>query len=196
MGYSKIYDIGKELFSTPVYPGDPGPEKTPFLEIEKGDICNLTVLTMGSHNGTHLDAPKHFCQGKGGVDTIPLEKCMGACKVAELSGEVTKEMIGELLVDGTRKLLIKGQILLTPEAAEIMAEKKLDLIGVEDQTVGAGEGQKLVHRTLLGAEVVILEGLVLTEVKPGSYFLAAQPLKMEGLDGSPVRPVLLENFAG
>lgn len=194
MGGLKIYDIGKEMFSTPVYPGDPGPEKTPFMEIEKGDICNLTVITMGSHNGTHLDAPKHFCKGKGGVDTIPLNKCIGICKVAELSGEVTKEMVESLLADGTRKLLIKGEILLTPESAEAMAEKKLDLIGVEDQTVGAGESQKIVHRILLGAEVVILEGLVLKEVKPGNYFLAAQPLKWEGLDGSPVRPVLLECF--
>lgn len=188
----EIYDIGKELFSTPVYPGDPAPKKTPFLEIEKGDDCNLTVITMGSHNGTHLDAPKHFCRGKGGVDTIPLKKCVGECKVVKFSGELTKEKMEALLADGTKKLLIKGDILLTPEAAEVMAERKLDLIGVEDQTVGAGEGQKTVHRTLLGAEVVILEGLVLTEVEPGSYFLAAQPLKLEGLDGSPVRPILIK----
>lgn len=190
----KIYDIGKELFSTPVYPGDPAPEKTPFLEIEKGAACNLTILTMGSHNGTHLDAPKHFCKGKGGVETIPLEKCMGICKVAEVSGKITKETAKQLAEDGTKKLLLKGEILLTPEAAEVFAEQKLDLIGVESQTVGEGEGQTLVHRALLSAEVVILEGLVLKEVKPGTYFLAAQPLKMEGLDGSPVRPVLLENF--
>ena len=72
----QIYDIGKELFSTPAYPGDPVPCKTPFLEIKKGDVCNLTVITMGSHNGTHLDAPKHFCPDKGGVDTIPLAKCI------------------------------------------------------------------------------------------------------------------------
>lgn len=194
MSEIKIYDIGKELFSTPVYPGDPAPQKTPFLEIEKGDVCNLTVITMGSHNGTHLDAPKHFCKGKGGVDTIPLKKCVGECKVAELSGKVTGEKMEELLEDGTKRLLIKGEILLTPESAKVMAERNLDLIGVEDQTVGEGEGQKIIHRTLLGAEVVILEGLVLTEVKPGSYFLAAQPLKWEGLDGSPVRPILLENF--
>lgn len=194
MGELKIYDIGKELFSTPAYPGDPKPEKTPFLEIEKGAVCNLTVISMGSHNGTHLDAPKHFCKGKGGVDTIPLNKCMGTCKVAELSGEVTKERMEELLADGTRKLPIKGEILLTPESAEVMADRKLDLIGVEDQTVGAGESQKIIHKILLGAEVVILEGLVLKEVNPGNYFLAAQPLKMEGLDGSPVRPVLMENF--
>lgn len=192
----KIYDISKELFSTPVYPGDPAPGRTPFLEIEKGAVCNLTVLTMGSHNGTHLDAPKHFCREKGGVDTISLDKCMGMCKVAALEGEVGRGELEKLLADGTRKLLLKGEILLTPECAQVMAEKRLDLIGVEGQTVGEGEGQILVHRILLSAEVVILEGLVLKDITPGSYFLAAQPLKMEGLDGSPVRPVLLDIHEG
>lgn len=150
------------------------------------------MITMGSHNGTHLDAPKHFCEGKGGVDTIPLEKCLGICKVAEINGEVTGRIMENLLEDGTEKLLLKGEILLTPQAAQVMADKKIHLVGVESQTVGEGDGQMLVHQILLGAEVVILEGLVLKEVKPGKYFLAAQPLKWEDVDGSPVRPVLID----
>lgn len=190
-GEIPLLDIGKGLFSTPVYPGDPEPRKEPFFQIEKGDDCNLTVLTMGSHNGTHLDAPKHFCQGRGSVDRIPLEKCMGICKVVSLTGEITAPVMEMLLKDGTKKILIKGQILLTPEAAEVMADREIDLVGVESQTVGAGEGQKQVHKILLGKDVVILEGLVLEKILPGPYFLAAQPLKMEGLDGSPVRPVLI-----
>jgi len=188
----KYYDIGKELFSTPVYPGDPVPQKRPFFQIKQGDGCNLTVIIMGSHNGTHLDAPKHFCEGKGGVDTIPLEKCLGICKVAEINGEVTGRIMENLLEDGTEKLLLKGEILLTPQAAQVMADKKIHLIGVESQTVGEGDGQTLVHQILLGAEIVILEGLVLKEAKPGKYFLAAQPLKWEDVDGSPVRPVLID----
>lgn len=97
-----------------------------------------------------------------------------------------------LLEDGTEKLLLKGEILLTPQAAQVMADKKIHLIGVESQTVGEGDGQTLVHQILLGAEIVILEGLVLKEAKPGKYFLAAQPLKWEDVDGSPVRPVLID----
>lgn len=187
----QIYDIGKELFSSPVYPGDPKPEKSTFLAIEKGDICNLTIIKMGSHNGTHLDAPKHFCQGKGGVDTIPLEKCVGYCKVVEISGVITGKDMERFLADGTKKLLLKGEILLTPEAARVIADAKIDLIGVESQTVGESHTQPVIHEILLSVEVVILEGLVLKQVKPGQYFLAAQPLKWEGLDGSPVRPVLI-----
>lgn len=187
----KIYDISKELFSSSVYPGDPAPEKELFYSTKEGNVCNLTRLTLGSHNGTHLDAPRHFFQEKHGADQIPLEKTIGRCKVAELSGTVSADQIRKLLEPDTRKLLIKGEILLTPEAAKVMAEKKLDLIGVEGQTVGEGETQISIHRILLEAEVVILEGILLDEVTPGYYFLAAQPLKMEGLDGSPVRPVLL-----
>ena len=97
-----------------------------------------------------------------------------------------------LLADGTKKLLIKGEILLTPESAKVCAEAGLDLIGVESQTVGEKGTQKAVHQTLLSAEIVILEGLVLGEVTQGTYFLSALPMKMEGLDGSPVRPVLIE----
>ena len=192
MNGKKMYDIGKELFSTPAYPGDPVPGKTPYYEIEKGDDCNLTVLTMGSHNGTHLDAPKHFCAGKHGVDKIQLEKCMGVCRVAESAGTVQAEDMERMLADGTKKLLVKGDILLTPEAAAVCARAELDLIGVEDQTVGDSETQKEIHRILLGAEIVIVEGLVLKEVPQGEYFLAAQPMKMADLDGSPVRPVLIE----
>ncbi|MFR1887757.1 MAG: hypothetical protein ACLS2W_27680, partial [Blautia sp.] len=105
---------------------------------------------------------------------------------------VQAEDMERMLADGTKKLLVKGDILLTPEAAAVCARAELDLIGVEDQTVGDSETQKEIHRILLGAEIVIVEGLVLKEVPQGEYFLAAQPMKMADLDGSPVRPVLIE----
>lgn len=191
MHHFKYYDISKELFSSPVYPGDPVPDKKPFKSIADGDSCNLTHLTMGSHSSTHLDAPKHFIPEGIGISEIPLYKTMGMCKLVEAQGVINGEQMNLWLSDGTKKLLIKGDILLTPKAASVMAEKSLDLIGVEGQTVGDDDTQHLIHRILLGAEVVILEGLNLTEPASGNYFLAAQPLKMDGLDGSPARPVLI-----
>lgn len=92
MNGKKMYDIGKELFSTPAYPGDPVPGKTPYYEIEKGDDCNLTVLTMGSHNGTHLDAPKHFCAGKHGVDKIPLENAWECAESRNLQAQYRRRI--------------------------------------------------------------------------------------------------------
>ncbi|MDO4307393.1 MAG: cyclase family protein [Eubacteriales bacterium] len=188
----EYFDIAKELFSSPVYPGDPVPEKKPFKSIADGDSCNLTHLSMGSHCGTHLDAPKHFVPDGAGVSEIPLSKVIGMCKVVEAVGPVSPEQTAEWLFDGTSKLLIKGEILITPEAADMMASKGLELIGVEGQTVGADGTQQIIHCTLLEAEIVILEGLDLSQTKPGTYFLASQPLKMDGLDGSPVRPILIK----
>lgn len=188
----KLYDIGKELFSAPVYPGDPIPSKEPVLEIEKGDLCNLTKLTLGSHSGTHIDAPRHFCRDGEGVEAVPLEKCMGVCKVARVRGNIGEREALKLLEDGTKRLLLQGEIILTKDGARVMAEKGIFLIGVEGQTVGQGEEQEQVHKILLGSRAVILEGLVLKEIDPGEYFLAAQPLKLSGVDGSPVRPVLIK----
>ena len=75
----KIYDISKELFSTTVFPGDPVPAKRPVHQLEKGDHCNLTELTLGSHSGTHFDAPCHFVLGGKTIDQVDLNRCVGPC---------------------------------------------------------------------------------------------------------------------
>ena len=187
----QFYDITRELFSTAVYPGDPVPQKEPFYSMEKGDPCNLTVLSMGSHTGTHMDAPRHFVRDGKDIAALSLSQVMGDCKVVEAGGALTGQQAGEWLSDGTEKLLIKGEILVTPGFAQATAEHHLALLGVEGQTVGKDGTQQEIHQILLGAETVILEGLTLAQVPPGKYFLAAQPLKMAGLDGSPVRAVLV-----
>lgn len=188
----KLYDLSRELFSAPVYPGDPSPEKEIFSSIEEGDGCNLTKLHMGSHNGTHLDAPLHFFIGQDDVAHIPLEKCIGDCRVVKIEGRLKAEDIRQAMSGGVKRLLIKGEIVLTREAASVMADQGLWYLGVESQTIGDEECQMDVHRILLGSKVVVAEGLVMDQVAPGEYFLMSQPLCMEGLDGSPLRPVLME----
>ena len=106
----KIYDLSKELFSAAVYPGDPAPQKTPFFEISETCPCNVTVLSMGSHNGTHMDAPKHFVAGAKDVAEMDLEKCVGPCKVIQHHGLLTAEDAAAALADGTKRLLICGEI--------------------------------------------------------------------------------------
>jgi len=187
-----VIDISRELFQSSVYPGDPKPGKIPFLSIEKGDICNLTILSMGSHTGTHLDAPSHFYKNGKSMEKLDLVKCVGECKVVCLTGKITNEVMTKALQDGTKRLLIKGNVEFTLEAAQVCSKMQTFLIGVESQTVGIEGTQVPIHRELLGNEIVILEGLVLDHVMEGQYILAAQPLKMEGLDGSPVRAVLME----
>lgn len=190
-----IYDITRELFSSEVYPGDPVPGKEFVMSFEgdEPDVCQLTELVMGSHTGTHMDAPRHFYEDGKTIAEVELCKCIGDCKVVSTGEHVTKEELEEHLKDGTRRLLLKGAKDVTEEAAEYLVAQGVVCIGIESLSIAPLSAPVKVHRILLGAEIVILEGLELSKVPDGSYELMALPLKMEGLDGSPVRAVLREN---
>ena len=183
----KIYDISQEIFHASIYPGDPIPKKRQVLSLEKGDGCNLTQIELGSHTGSHADAPSHFVPNAKTIDQVALEKCMGKCALVSMEGALCAADFAFVLSHKIRRLLIRGDAALLHSAAEFLAGIPIDLIGVEGLSIGGAQ----VHRTLLEKEIVLLEGLVLKDVPDGEYFLAAQPLKMEGLDGSPIRPVLL-----
>jgi arylformamidase len=194
--YMKFYDISQEIFSAEIYPGDPVPEKKIIMSLDKEepDACQLSELFLGSHTGTHIDAPKHFYRNGKTIEQLDLEQCIGRCTVVEYTGEITeKEVDNWLLAGGCERLLIKGEIVITEQAAQKMVDGGVRCVGVEGLTVGSLSAPKEVHCILLRAEVVIIEGLRMKQVQPGTYFLMAQPLKMAGLDGSPVRAVLLED---
>lgn len=97
-----------------------------------------------------------------------------------------------MTADGIKRLLIRGEIEITPEGAQAFAEQGLWFLGVEGMTVGGKTTGVAVHRALLSAEIVILESAVLSGVSEGGYFLSCVPLRMEGLDGSPCRPLLID----
>lgn len=192
----KIYDLSKELFAAEVFPGDPAPEKRAACEISDTCPCNVTILTFGSHNGTHMDAPKHFVADGGDIASVALTRCVGPCRVAAHTGLLTAEDAARLTEGGVKRLLIKGEIEITPEAAQVFAESGLLFLGVEGMTVGGKGTGVLVHRALLGAKIALLESAVMTEVPEGEYLLSSAPLKMQGLDGSPCRPLLLDLTEG
>lgn len=191
----KLYDLSKELFGASVFPGDPESRQEPVLSMENGAPCNLTRIAMGSHNGTHMDAPRHFCADGKPIDQVELEKCAGPCKLAELHGPVGGEQIAALLADGTKKLLLRGELELSLEAAQKMTECGLELLGVEGMTVGPVGNPGPVHRELLSHEVVILESAVMQGIPEGTYFLVSAPLKYGGLDGAQCRPILIDFHA-
>ncbi|HIT89001.1 MAG TPA: N-acetyltransferase [Candidatus Merdenecus merdavium] len=188
----KVHDISKDFFSATVYPGDPKPEKETISSFEKGDSYRLTRIVAGSHQGTHIDAPSHFLPDGKTMDQIDLDSCIGPCKVVELEGVIGAEEIEPVLMLCHDRLLIKGEVILTEEGAKKIAQYGIKLLGVEGQTVGKDDEIAKVHKTLLSKEVVILESLTLEGVPEGTYFLSATPLKYEGLDGAPCRPVLVE----
>ena len=195
----KIYDISQELFSCVVWPGDPKPEKKTLCSMDKGDIINLTAFSMCAHNGTHIDAPSHFINHAKNVDQIALSKFIGEAYVADFEGIVTAED-AQKIVDkanaisrkSAKKILLKGKTTVSLEAAQVFVKIGIDLIGNESQTVGPEEAPMAVHKLLLGAEVVLLEGVRLAHVPEGVYLLNAAPINLAGSEGSPCRAVLIE----
>lgn len=196
----KIYDISQEIFNCQVYPGDPIPEKKILCSMEKGDVYNLTAFSMCAHNGTHIDAPFHFIKDGKTVDSISLDIFIGMAYVVEHHGIVSGEDAAEILekaqninLQAAKRILIKGDAEVSAEAAKVFAEEGIFLLGNVSQTVGPENAPMEVHLILLGANVVLLEGIRLSEVSEGCYFLNAAPLNLSGADGSPCRAVLIDN---
>lgn len=148
-------------------------------------------MEIGTHSGTHMDAPSHFLKNGKTIDEVNLEACVGRCSVIAMSGKVGREELLEYKGKVEERLLIKGDIILTVEGASALVEMGIRLIGVEGLTVGPEDAPMEVHLILLNKEVVILEGLVLDAVPEGEYLLSAAPLKLGGLDGAPVRAILM-----
>ena len=194
----KVQDISQEVFGCKVYPNDPMPEKIVLKSMQKGDVYNLTAFNMCAHNGTHIDAPFHFIKDGKTIDEICLEAFVGMAYVAEHHGLVTGNDATEIIekakkqnLEASKRILIKGEVEVSLEAAKVFASSDILLLGNEPQTVGPQNAPMAVHLTLLGANVVLLEGIRLGEVYEGVYFLNAVPLNLSGADGSPCRAVLI-----
>ncbi len=190
----RIFDISQEVFTCAVYPGDPAPAREVLASLDAGDVCNLTAFSMCAHNGTHVDAPAHFIADGDTVDKLPLAKTVGMACVISHTGDVTAEHAMQMLTlaGNCKKLLIKGNATLTLEAAHVLADAGIDLYGNESQTVGPESAPMAVHKALLGAGVVLLEGIRLASVPDGTYLLCAAPLNLGGADGAPCRAVLID----
>ena len=195
----KIIDISQELFSCAVYPGDESPVKNMVESIDDGSICNLTAFSMCAHNGTHVDAPYHFYKNGKTIDQMDLSVFIGKCYVAHSEGDITAEKAEDILEKALKidpeaagRILIGGDVTVTIEAAKVFSKAGIVLIGNESQTVGPIDAPAQVHYELLGAGIVLLEGIRLGEVKEGVYLLNAAPLNLGGCDGAPCRAVLIE----
>ncbi len=195
----KIYDISQELFTCVVYPGDAAPAMDAVRRTERGDLYNLTNISLCAHNGTHIDAPFHFFGDGKTVDEMPLDKTVGACFIASHTGELTAAdaahilaTTAEISADAARRILLKGDLVVTSAAARVFAEAGTDLVGVESQSVGDPDAPMEVHKILLSREVVLLEGIRLGALAEGAYFLFAAPINLAACDGAPCRAILLD----
>ncbi len=189
----------------PSYPGDPVCTVTPFLTIPEA-VANTRTISMGSHQGTHLDAPFHFLVDGAPVDAIPLEQTTGSAILLDLSGRAPRSSLGvadfahldlqpgDRLVyrlDWDRQLHEPGYFSdmprLSVDAARWLAERRLALLGMDCPTPNPDHMVE-VHQVLLGAGTVLLEALAnLAQLRPGPFWLSAAPLRIIGSDGAPVR---------
>lgn len=189
----KLIDITRELTKAPVYPGDPAPKLQPLTRISLGDSCNTTAISACLHNGTHMDAPRHFLPEGAAIHQVELEACIGECTVIACDGLLLGDAAEELLPYLKKRVLLKGTVQLTPSAAFVLSTAGMRLLGVEQPSVAPPEYTQEVHRQLLGTGMVLLEGLDLSNAEVGeTYLLMAAPVKIADADGAPVRAVLAE----
>ena len=190
----KLYDISQEVFSCAVYPGDPSPRREVLSSTAEGAVYNLTAFSMCAHNGTHIDAPFHFVPEGKTVEALPLKTFVGDCFVARHRGDVTADDARAILEKsgGAARILIAGEATVTEEAARVFAASGIRLLGNESQTVGPEDAPMAVHLALLKHGVALLEGIVLTNIPEGRYFLSAAPLNLAGADGAPCRAILID----
>lgn len=192
----KIYDISRELMSAPVYDGDIAPQLEDFQSIKNGDICNISNITMCLHNGTHIDAPKHFFEHRHDIADLGTSIFCGICDVVSFDEPITADHIEEKVPQDCERLLIKsfGKGRLTVYSLMDIKASNLKLIGIDDLSVGMPNAEALIHKELLGNDIIILEGLDLSAVPDGRYVLVCEPIKIKGADAAPCRAILLKDI--
>jgi len=202
-----IYDITRTISPELAgWPGDTTCEIRRTMAMEHGAAVNVSALTLSTHSGTHADAPHHFIDEAERVDELDLLPYIGPAKVVhftDVEGPLTPKHLERIKLGHTERLLIRTKcsdlpdhlwpktfVYPTPQAAEYLIDHGVLLFGTDAPTVAPENSKTLdAHKVFYHGGVSILEGLLLKDVKPGSYELIALPLKIHS-DGAPVRAVL------
>ena len=207
----RLHDISVPLQpNMPTYDGEAGPKLEFTKLLSRGDSANVSVLSLGSHTGTHVDAPSHFIDGANSMERLPLEALVGPAYVAEFNGNThitATDLESMAIPTDCERLLFKTPngwfwdeptfhrefIALAPDAARELAERGMRLVGIDYLSIERFRASPHeVHETLLASGMVILEGLDLRRVTPGGYFLVCAPLNVVGAEGAPARAFLLD----
>jgi len=208
---NRIYDISVPIRTAGlVYPGNPEIDISLQQAVSKGASANVSLIRFGSHTGTHADASRHFFDDGQPVDMIPLQRLIGpalllsfddsvmSIGVAELKPRAIKGHKRVLLRTRNSALLSRGDFVgnytfLAPDGAQYLVDNGVELVGVDYLSIEQfHSGHHRTHKTLLGANVVIVEGLDLSAPPPGEYEFICLPLRIEGCDGAPARAVLIK----
>ena len=192
------------------WPDNPEIRIEKMLDMDRGDVCNVSAVSMGSHTGTHMDAPLHFIKNGKSLDRMPLEATIGPCRVIEIKDKESikvEEIEGERIKAGERILFKTPNsrrswkkegfdedfVYISQEAAAYLAQAKVMTVGIDYLSVGGFHKDGVeTHHALLGAGIWVIEGLDLAKIKPGRYDLCCLPLKVLNSDGAPARAALRE----
>ncbi|MEO7040734.1 MAG: cyclase family protein [Gemmatimonadaceae bacterium] len=208
----RIYDVSVPIRDGGlVYPGNPEIHVSLQQSIALGAGANVSNVSFGSHTGTHVDAEHHFFENGATVDQIPLETVMGPATVLEFGPDIMAVTAADLEkhdLAGVARVLLKTRnsgyltqdsnfhqdfTYLAPDGAELLVKLGVKLVGIDYLSIEQfHSGHHRTHLTLLGAGVVIVEGLNLLEVPQGSYNFYCLPIKIAGCDGAPARAVLVD----
>ena len=206
----QIHDISLPLSeSLVVWPGDPPVRITHPAHLDRGDPYTVSRLEIGAHVGTHVDAPAHFVRGGAGVDRLALDLLVGPAQVVQVreADALTPGVLEALdIPPGTERLLFRTRnserwgdegfaedyLGVTDAGAHWLVARGVKLVGIDYLSISSYDDLMPPHQTLLGAGVIVVEGLDLRGIAPGAYQLVCLPLKLVDGDGAPARAVLIE----
>jgi arylformamidase len=201
-----IWDISPTLSATiPVWPGDTAYAAEPTWQIEPGCPVRVSRLTMSTHTGAHCDAPSHYDPDGIAIDAVPLDAYIGPCRVIDCigAGVVQPSHVSASLAGMPPRVLLRTYAqapqhawdsrfaAVAPETIALLAAHGVRLIGIDTPSLDPQESKTMdAHHAVRRHKMAILEGIVLDAVAAGDYELVALPLKLAGLDASPVRAIL------
>jgi len=210
----KIHDISLTITpSLPVWPGDPSIVLERISKMEDGEHNNVSQMAASVHIGTHVDAPYHFIADGKTIETLPLDVLIGPAQVVEIPEScdlITAEELKMAGIEaGMERVLLKTRnnaywtqpglsfqrdfVAISPDGAQYLVARGVRLVGIDYFSIAPFGDSVPTHRILLGASVIALEGVNLSEVRAGKYTLYCLPLKLGGSDGAPARAVLIED---
>jgi arylformamidase len=193
-----LHDITRGVFRSKVYPGDPKPEAKVIKSISNGDDCNLSKVAFCPHTGTHIDAPLHYFDEGKSIDRMDLNLFYGKCTVVTVAGILTGEDMEKILPKCNKRVLFKSDSVayISQSGAQVLVDYGIKLVGTDSLSIAPPFDEEKTHRILLQNEVVIIECLDLSGVSDGEYEICAFPMKIEAVEASPCRAVLLQQEKG
>jgi len=192
----KIIDITRTVQDAPIYPGSSPVIIEKISDIQKGRRANVSMITTGSHIGTHADAHSHFLkESTTGIDKMDLSYYYGPCRVLTFQENslITRSDL-EGRIDDCKRLVIHGEkfTYLSKDAAQYIIDKAIITIVTDALSIAPPDNEAEIHIMIMSSGIAVVENVILDGVEDGDYTLCAFPIKFGDCDGAPVRAVLIK----